>query len=126
MQRDQLVGVWIRQRLQQHAVHHAEYRCVGADSYRDGHQGNCGEPGILAQHSRAVAHIGPKCFQPKAGALFTALFLELLVRAKFDARLPLRFRARRAGSLQIVGAIPYMRTQFFFHLTINASPVKNR
>src|SRR5947208_10270319 len=35
-------------------------------------------------------------------SLFTALFLELLVRAKFDARLPLRFRARRAGSLQIV------------------------
>jgi hypothetical protein len=54
---DQLVGVRVRQGLQQHAVNDAEDRRVRADAEGEREDGGRRETGLLPQHANGVAHV---------------------------------------------------------------------
>ena len=62
---DQALGLMERQRLQQHAVHHAEDRRIGADPQREREGGQRREAGLLPQHARGVAQILPEIGEQK-------------------------------------------------------------
>ena len=62
VEHDQLVGIRIRQRLEQHAFDHAEDRRIGADANRKREDGYCGEDRQLQESADDVmqAHISIK------------------------------------------------------------------
>ena len=51
----------VRQRTEEHAIHHAEDRCVRADAERERQHRNGGEAGVLRQHPYSVPQILEKC-----------------------------------------------------------------
>ena len=53
----QAFGIAVRQRLQEHAVDHAEDRCVGADAERQGNHRDSGEGRIRCQSANGVTNI---------------------------------------------------------------------
>jgi ribosomal protein L22 len=54
---DQRVGPGIRQRLQQHRVHHTEYRRVGTDAERQGEDRREGETWLPQKAAHAVSKV---------------------------------------------------------------------
>ncbi len=59
----QPVRIGIRQRLQKHAVHHAENGRVRPDAQRQRQHRDGGEAGVLAQRAESVAKVLPKAGQ---------------------------------------------------------------
>ena len=54
---DEALGLMEWQRLQQHAVHHAEDRSIGADPQREGDGRHSCEARLLPQHARGIAQV---------------------------------------------------------------------
>src|ERR1700677_3458084 len=54
---DELVGVWIRERVEEHAIDHREQRGVRANAEGQGNNDNSGEGGRLEQHAKGVADV---------------------------------------------------------------------
>src|SRR5438105_3927626 len=57
---------------------------------------------------------------------FADFFLVFLVSAELDPGASLGFRARDAGTLEIIGAILDVRTQLLFHLSLDLGTVEQR
>src|SRR5882762_10191971 len=57
---------------------------------------------------------------------FADFFLVFLVSAELDPGASLGLRARNAGTLEVIGAIPDVRTQFLFHLVVKPRAMKER
>ena len=66
-QADQPLGLVERQRLQQHAVDHAEDRGGGADAERQRQDGRGREGGLLPERARGVAQVLPEIAQQVSG-----------------------------------------------------------
>jgi hypothetical protein len=49
--RDELLWLWKRQRLQQHTIHNREQRCVRSNAERERHYDHGSEAGVLEEHS---------------------------------------------------------------------------
>ncbi len=106
----QPVRVPIRQRAQDHAIHHREDRGVGADAESEREEHHRGEALVLAQRAERVAHIGGDDVGAQA-------------RAPRPHRIHIvfhgahRFIGRRAGRAQLVVLIVEMLAELLADVT---------
>ncbi len=98
MDRHQLAGLRIGERIQQHSVHHGEERRVGADPQRKGQDGDEREAGILGQNAQAIGHILGQRFEKRQAAPLAICRLGLFEATEFDERLTARFFFSQAGA----------------------------
>ena len=76
--RNQPVGLWIRQRLQQNAIDHGEHHGRGSGAEGQRQQRNRRESRIFAQRAQRVAQVLPQVFDPPRAARIAALLFHLL------------------------------------------------
>ena len=79
----QAIRIAVRQRLEQHAVHHAEDRAVGADAERERDQRRRGKRRRAAQHAEGIADV-----LPQLGEKFRSLHVSSPPFVDGDAFLP--------------------------------------
>ena len=80
--RNELIGIFIRQRKKQHGVNDGENRGVGADAQRKREDSDNGEAGILPQHARAETQILQQGFDHGESPSLAINFLGLLHTAQ--------------------------------------------
>ena len=83
---DQPIAVLVGQRLQQHAVDHAEDGGVGANAQAKGKNGQRGVAGALDQGPGPVSQVGDQGLEPAHAAGIAGFFLVLLHRSKAPER----------------------------------------
>ena len=71
---DHAAQVRHRERTQHHGIHHAEYRCVHANSYGQREHRSQSEAGRLAQLANSVAQIAPQNLEEGKSPLHAIAF----------------------------------------------------
>src|SRR5689334_3574255 len=106
---DQALWIVVRERLEQHGVHHAEHRSGRADAQRQGQNRDGGEAGGLPQGAKCVTKILPhnsaRCFRLAECLSFRS---KMTVHA---AAATARLRQNRASSIcpTVDAPIPELR-----------------
>src|ERR1700693_3898535 len=117
---DQLIGIRVRQRLEEHGVNDAEDSSVGADAKSESEHGHSGEAGTLSQHTEGVACVLKKSFDKGQTAEVVIGFFQLRDAAEFDASSASGFFRRHASANIFVGEHIEMRfklaREFLIHM----------
>jgi len=87
VQGDQALGLGIRQRLQQHGVHHREHHRGGPGSERQREHRDEGKARTPPEHAQRISSVLPQVFEPAPRANVAALFLDQLGSTEREPRL---------------------------------------
>ena len=112
MQHHQLPAVAIRQRAQEHAVHHAENGRVGADAESQGENRHAGKARVLHQHANAVADVLHQRLHRAPGAGVAAILLQRLDAAHAEHGMAARFPRVHSAAQVDLGLAIYVVLQF--------------
>ena len=82
LEQHQPIAVHVRQRLEQHAVDHAEHRGIRADAQAEHQDGDQREARLTPEGPRRVAHRARGPIEPQQSALVAALFAHAVHAAK--------------------------------------------
>ena len=82
LEQDQPIAVHVRQRLEQHAVDHAEHRGIRADAQAEHQDGHQREARLTPEGPRRVAHRARGPIEPQESALVAALLAHAVHAAK--------------------------------------------
>ena len=110
---DEAIGVGERLVTEQHRVHDAEDRGVGADGEAEDQHRRRGEAPIAHQAAEAVARVARQRVEGRRPARVAAGFLDLLDAAEQAQCLEARVFPRQAARLQTLGLAFEMELQLF-------------
>ena len=97
---DEAIGVWERQRFQQHRVDEREDGRVRADAQRQRQEGDRCEAGRPAERAERVARVLHDAFDEVEPTCVAALFLPLIDAAKLAQRREARLLVRHSAGAQ--------------------------
>ncbi len=119
MQRDKLLRLRIRQRLEQHAVDDREHNRGSAGAEREREQCDRRKTRILAEHAQRIVEVLKQILEPAGAASVAALLFHLLRAAEIEPWAPARFVGFVALCNQLAGVLFEVESQFFFELLID-------
>ena len=118
---DEAIGVGERLSPEQHRVHDAEDRGVGADGDAEDQHRRRREPPVAHEAPQSVSRIAHERIPGTGPARIAGRFLDLLDAAEQPPRLEARLLARQAGRLQTLGLAFEMELQFFVQIGFAAA-----
>ncbi len=126
LEKNKVLRILDGKRSEHDGIDEAEDGGVSADAESESEHGDGGEAGGSAQHAQGVAQVLNQRFKEMRALGFAAFFLELLVAAELEPGASPGVCMRNPGTLEVIGAILDVRTQFLFHLLVNPRPMKER
>ena len=117
---DEAIGVGERLLPEQHRVHDAEDRGVGADGEAEDQHRRRGEAPIAHQAAEPLPRVAHERVPGPCPARVAAVFLDLLDAAEQAARLEARLLARQAARLQALDLAIEMELQLFAQICFAA------
>ena len=120
------IAVLVGQRLEQHAVDHAEDGGVGADTEAQRQHGEGGKARVLPQRAGTVAEIGEQFLEPAHTARIPCFFFVLFHWSKIpDRQLP-RLVGRHPSADVLLRFHLKVKLHFGVELTVHARAVSHR
>ncbi len=123
---DEAIGVGERLVTEQHRVHEAEDRGVGADGEAEDQHRRRGEAPIAHQAAEAVARVARQRVEGRRSARVAAGLLDLLDAAEQAHGLKARVFPRQAARLQTLGLAFEMELQLFVQIGFAAAAEDER
>ena len=124
--RDQLLGARVRERLEEDAAHHREEGGVGADAEREGHDRDGGEAGAAPEDAQAVAQVLEQRLDEADAARVAVLLLDRLDAAELEAGAPHRLVFAQAGAAVLVRLHLEVEAELLVELVLDGAAAEER